>query len=317
MILAVFRAAVDLSQSHDRNFEFAGQELQPTGKLSHLLLSAITAIIRLDELQVIDEHHANLVTQFQTAGIGCDTQHALTGRVVDEDLGFAQLIAGFDQPLHVLAAQPAHPELMAIDLGLTTKQTLGQLDARLLKTHKKDRMAHLHADVAHEVEGKRCLAGTRSGGNDDEFRVLQAGGDVVQVGESCLQAADGFVAAFVAGVDPSIGFIERGLQREGLAGDAHLRDVENLAFGRFEQLVGGHRLIVGVAQNFVARVDQIANDGFVADDVRVVFGVGGRRRGIPQFGQVSVAADVVELLALSTGRPAERGQRAGPCRRVG
>ncbi len=157
-------------------------------------------------------------------------------------------------------------------------------------------MTDFHADMADQIQGKRRFSRARPGGDNNEFRVLEACGNVVQVREARFQAADGFMAAFVPGIDPGVGFIEGGLQGERLPGNAHLCDVENLALSRFQEFIGRHRLIVGVAKDFVAGMDQIANDGLVANDAGVILGIGGSRRRVPEFGQIGIAADVFEML---------------------
>lgn len=54
-----------------------------------------------------------------------------------------------------------------------------------------------------------------------------------------------------------------------------------LRFGALDHLVGGHRLLVGVAEDVVAGTDQVADQRFVANDLTVILGVGRGRRGLP------------------------------------
>ena len=44
--------------------------------------------------------------------------------------------------------------------------------------------------------------------------------------------------------------------------------------------------------------DQVADERLVADYARVVLGVGGSGSGVPEFAQVAVAADVLDVLVL-------------------
>ena len=88
----------------------------------------------------------------QPAGVGGDAQHALAGRVVDEQLGLAQHAAGLDQLLHVVAAEVALAQLVAVHAGLAAQQPLGQLDARLLQADEEDRLLLLDDDVADDVQ---------------------------------------------------------------------------------------------------------------------------------------------------------------------
>src|SRR5437667_267256 len=66
-------------------------------------------------------------------------------------------------------------------------------------------------------------------------------------------------------IDSVVSLAQRFFQRVGLAGDAHLGNVEDLALSRFQELVGGHDLIVGIAQDLGAGVNQMANDRLLAD----------------------------------------------------
>src|SRR5207249_858933 len=54
--LAVLGAAVELGQCDDGDLQFAGEELEPAGDSSDLLLPALFAVVRLDELQIVDKN---------------------------------------------------------------------------------------------------------------------------------------------------------------------------------------------------------------------------------------------------------------------
>ena len=61
VVLPVFRRAIDLGQRHHRDLQLAGQELEPARDLRHLLLPAVAAVVRIDELQVVDDHEPDVV----------------------------------------------------------------------------------------------------------------------------------------------------------------------------------------------------------------------------------------------------------------
>ena len=107
------------------------------------------------------------------------------------------------------------------------------------------------------------------------------------------------------GVDPLVGVVDRFLQRDVLAGDAQLGHFEDLPFGVAEQFVGRLGLVVGVAEDFVAGVDQVADDRLFADDLGVILDVGRRRGRFPQLGEIGIAADVLDVFLL----PQPFGQR--------
>src|SRR5262245_6232725 len=45
-------------------------------------------------------------------------------------------------------------------------------------------------------------------------------------------------------------------------------------------------------------MDEVADDGLLPDDLSVVFGVAGAGRGVPQFGEIAVAAGVLDEVLL-------------------
>ena len=82
---------------------------------------------------------ADVVPLLQAAGVGGDAQHALARRVVDEQLRLAEDAAGLDELRHVVGAEMALAQLVAVHAGLAAEQALGQLDARLFQADEEDR----------------------------------------------------------------------------------------------------------------------------------------------------------------------------------
>ena len=99
-------------------------------------------------------------------------------------------------------------------------------------------------------------------------------------------------------VNSVVGLVEYLGESESLSSDALLGDVEDFSFGSFQELFGRHALVVGVTQDFGAGVDQTADKSLVADNLGIIFGVGGGRGGIPQLGQVVIAPHVIDLFLL-------------------
>jgi len=102
VILPVFRGTVHLGQGNHRNLQFPGQRLESAADLGHLFLAGIPSIFRLNQLEVIDSHHADALAFFQAAGVGRDPQHALGGGIVDEQRGLAQFATSLDQKVHLV-----------------------------------------------------------------------------------------------------------------------------------------------------------------------------------------------------------------------
>src|SRR5205807_2131552 len=82
VVLAVFRGAIDLGQRQDGDLQLTRQVLQAARDGGDLLLPAVAAVVRLNQLQVVDDHGPNLVPQLQTAGVGGDAEHVERRRIV-------------------------------------------------------------------------------------------------------------------------------------------------------------------------------------------------------------------------------------------
>src|SRR5579884_390173 len=152
MVLAVLRGAVNLGQGDNGNLQLLGQRLEPAANLGDLLLTRIAAVVRLDQLQIIDDDELDAVAQLQAAGIGGDAQHALHRRIIDEQLGVAQYAAGVDETVHVVGVERALTHAMAVHAGLATEQTLGQFNPRLFETDEENRLFFVNDDITDYSE---------------------------------------------------------------------------------------------------------------------------------------------------------------------
>ena len=135
------------------------------------------------------------------------------------------------------------------------------------------------------------LAHGRSGGDDDQFAGLQAAGHVVQFEEAGGHAGE---VVAVAVLDLLEGLLQQAGEADRLVGDALLGDGEEALLGLVEDLgdllAGG----VGLVDDLAGGGDQLAQQGLVADDGRVVLGVGGRGDGLGQLDDVLDAADLLQ-----------------------
>src|SRR5437588_233546 len=59
-ILAALDGAVELRQGDDGHLQLSGQRLEPPADLGDLLLAAVARILRLDELDVVEDDEADL-----------------------------------------------------------------------------------------------------------------------------------------------------------------------------------------------------------------------------------------------------------------
>src|SRR4051812_20786968 len=79
-----------------------------------------------------------------------------------------------------------------------------------------------------------------------------------------------------------------------LANNAHLRNFKNLPLGLAEHLIGWYGLVISITQDVGCGVDQLADETYVADDARIVFGLGGGGGGTPKTAEIGVTADVLD-----------------------
>jgi hypothetical protein len=84
VILPILGGTVDLRQSDYGQLQLARQEFEPPRNGRHLFLPALAAIIRLDELQIINENGFDLMPFFEPAGVGGNAEHALARRIIDK-----------------------------------------------------------------------------------------------------------------------------------------------------------------------------------------------------------------------------------------
>src|SRR5262249_14594659 len=64
LFLAVLQTAIDLSERDDRNLQLACQEFQPPRYSGNLFLSVLPAIVRIDELEIVDDDKAQIMALF-------------------------------------------------------------------------------------------------------------------------------------------------------------------------------------------------------------------------------------------------------------
>jgi hypothetical protein len=68
VVLPVLDAAIQLGQREHRNIQLFSEPLQTPGNLRHLFLPAVTPVIRLNQLQVVDADETNPLPLFEAAG---------------------------------------------------------------------------------------------------------------------------------------------------------------------------------------------------------------------------------------------------------
>ena len=129
-----------------------------------------------------------------------------------------------------------------------------------------------------------------------ELLGLEPAGDVVEVEVARRDPRDR-VPRLGAGGDPVHRLRHHVAQLDRLARALVLGDGEDPPLGVLEQLLGGEVVRVAVLEDLAGALDQGPADGLLADDLRVVLGVGGVRDAPEDLRDDLVAADRLELIA--------------------
>ena len=152
-------------------------------------------------------------------------------------------------------------------------------------------------DVVRDLEREGALSHRRAGGDDHEVRGLEAAGDAVEILEAAREARH-LGARLVELADRLERLDECVLEEDELALGSPLAELEDELLGAGHEL---RRLALAVPaelRDLAAREDEAAQRRRLADDLRVVAGVGGRRHEPRELVETDAPADVVELAAL-------------------
>ena len=222
--------------------------------------------------------------------------HVRDGRVVDEQRRLAQLGRRLDQLLAIFARREAAAELVGVDPPLRAEHALGQFEAGHFQAHKQRGHVGLDGHVFGHVGGQRGLAHARPGGQHHELRVVQPAGQIVEVLEAGGHAHP--FAVLQAGVDAVESLDQQVVDFDDLVGAPLVVDGEDLLLRPAHHFPGLDGGLVGVAEDFGAGVDQGPQGGLVADDFRIIDGVGRIGNRMDHFGQVGRAAHGLQVAAV-------------------
>ena len=145
-------------------------------------------------------------------------------------------------------------------------------------------------DVLGDVERERRLSHAGPGGEDDQLRIVQPAGEVVEIDEAGFQPAVGMLMLH-AGIDAGQRLVQHVAHRPDLRVALGVEDAKHALLGPGEHLAGVDRRLVRFLDDVGAGVNQRAEHRLVADDAGVVLGVGGRGHFLAQLEQVGGAAD--------------------------
>ncbi len=206
-----------------------------------------------------------------------------------------------------LVRELAGPQVALVHAADRAHDTHGQLGGAHF--HRKDGhgKAFVERHVLGNVHGERGLAHRRARGQHDHVARLQSRGHAVQVGEA------GGDPGHVHRVVRHLLHLVQQVHHEGverlealLVARALFADGEDLGFGLVQDLLDRLSLrIEGRRGDFVARRDELAQDGALAHDLRVAADVGGAGnvlRQIVEIGQPAHLLGLAQALQLAEDR---------------
>src|SRR5208337_2415550 len=132
-------------------------------------------------------------------------------------------------------------------------------------------------------------------GNDDQVRLLQAAGHLVELFVVGLQAG-GALAALQESVHRTKTLLNDLLHAHKAAADALLRKLEDGGFGVIQDVFGGIALVGSARNGRIGRVNQAAQQSLVAHDADVVLNAGPVGDAVEQAGDVADVADGLQFL---------------------
>ena len=318
LVVALLHGTAELGQGEHRHLQFLGQCLQAAGDLGDFLHAVLAAVApgALQQLEIVDHDHADIVLPLQPPGAGAERSNGQRRRVVDEQRQRGKVARGARQLGKLILPDLALAQVLAVHARLFGQHAGGQLVGRHFQAEEGDRgagtlvqlLARLPvAQVAHgagegDVGGQRGLAHGRAPGKDDEVGLVQP----AHLGVQPIKAG-GIAGQVAAGLHGPVGHLH-GLARrlgESLDRAAHLALLGHAVEGLFRLLdllqrlhflrgVGGGRGHVAPHPNQLAQQRQVIDlAGEVAggEQAGAVLGQLGQIGGAAHFGHGRVAVE--------------------------
>src|SRR6266853_116665 len=293
---ALLRRARQLRQRHDRDVELLGQRLERARNVGNLLLAVLRIAGTLHQLQVIDDHEADVVLRLEAAGFGAHGEGCERGRVVDPDRRLAEQPRGACQARIVIVAQLTAPQPLRVHQPLGAEQPLHQGVLGHFQREDRDLYVVLDGCVLHHVERERRLPHGRPSGQDDEVGALESRREAVQVGEAAGDARHGAGAGLEL-----LDALHRGpdqlLDAGELLGAPELRHLKDPVLGIIEHFTRGGVTFIDVLDDAGRGFYQAPQHGLIAHDACVILDVGGSGDDVDERGDVLDAAGAVEVAA--------------------
>ena len=183
-----------------------------------------------------------------------------------------------------------------IDARLRAKHAEHELLPRHLEREDPDADLALDRGVLRDAERERRLTHRRSPGDDDQIRALEPGGLPIEIGEAGRDAGH-HLLPLVHLLDVLEGLAHQVARADEPLADLLLGDLEDRVLRLVDERVDVLLSLVGARDDLGRRADQPAENGFLADDPRVVTDVRRGHGAIGELAHVGRAADLGELAA--------------------
>src|SRR3954451_1500871 len=116
-----------------RHLQLARQHLEPAADLADLLDAAVGAVLGATQLQVVDEHEAELVTRVQATRLRPQVEDAEVARVVYVERRGGELLGRLDDLRPAVGPDAPLAEVVAVQLRLGRDEALGEFCLRHLE----------------------------------------------------------------------------------------------------------------------------------------------------------------------------------------
>ena len=227
----------------------------------------------------------------ELTGLAHELHDAQVGVVIYIQRGLVDRGHLRDNLVHLVTVQLAVAELGLVHLGPGTKQTLCQLHAVHFQTKEGHVLVVVDGSVGRDGQGKRGLSHARTGRQDNQVRILEAVGQLVQLFDTRGDSRD----AVLAVVEP----LQQGRNEilDGLYSTLHLLvgDGENVPLRILDHIVRIEGRVHGLLDGLRGRLDHPAQGGLVLQVFQVPLHVGRRRHRLHQVEKVFPAARLGEL----------------------
>jgi len=269
--------ARELGERDHRHVQLLGERLERAGDLGDLLLAIVDARAAAHELQVVDDEHVEAVLGFHAARLRACLEHGDAGTVVDEDLRLGEPAGGRGEPVPVRRAQKTRAHGLRVHLGFGAEHALHELLRGHLETEHEHLAAQRYTHVLRDVEREGRLAHAGPARDDDEVGGLEPRRLQVELLEAGGDAGD-VLLALVEALDVLERVLEDLAHGQRAALEAPLGEAEDLALRVVDERLHVLLGVEGLGDDGGRRLDELAQHGHVAHDLRVRAEVGGDRR---------------------------------------